>query len=194
MRGALAKMTLKSAVPCVKATSRSSTAHPQEKAIFSWQGVQRSCASQTIRPQCILRDAREERALLLDEEESRKTESMPAIGFFHRTKLLGAGVALISRLPGLVGHAVDGLAALVLAHGRAFGVGFLFKPVGQAVAAEARQIHQIDVLDVATGTQMFDQAPEHGRFKFRSGFLVNRHDHTLVRCPGYLAVVRTIPI
>jgi len=23
---------------------------------------------------------------------------------------------------------------------------------------------------------MFDQAPEHGRLKFRSGFVVNRHD------------------
>src|SRR6202521_115167 len=100
---------------------------------------------------------------------------MPALGLFHCRLLLGTGRALMSRLPGLVGHAVDGLAALVLAHRRTLGVGFFLEPIGQAVAAEAREIHQIDVLDVAAGAQMFDQAPEHRRFKFRSGLLVDCH-------------------
>src|SRR5258708_6529308 len=102
-------------------------------------------------------------------------ESMPAMGFLHRRELLGTGRALIGRLPGLVGHAVDGLAAFVLAHVSTLGVGFLLEPVGQAVAAESREIHQIDVLDIGAGAQMLDKAPEDGGFKFRSGFFINRH-------------------
>src|ERR1700716_3475275 len=105
---------------------------------------------------------------------------MSAMALFHRRELLRTGLALEARLPGLVGHAVDGLAALVLAHGGALGVGFLFQPVRQAVAAEARQIHQIDVLDVVAGAQMLDEAPEHRGLEFRSGFVVNRHGRTLV--------------
>src|SRR6266850_3849502 len=100
---------------------------------------------------------------------------MPALGFLHRGELLGARRALMSRLPGLIGHAVDGLAAFVLAHVGTLGVGFLLEPVGQAVAAEAREVHQVDVLDIGAGAQMPDKAPEHGGFKFRSGFVVNRH-------------------
>ena len=79
------------------------------------------------------------------------------------------------RLPLLIGHAVDRLAALVLADGDPFGVGLFLHPVGQAVAAEAGQIHQIDVLDVGPGAQVADQAPENGGFQFRSGFVVDRH-------------------
>src|ERR1700744_3792066 len=100
---------------------------------------------------------------------------MPALGFLHCRELLGAGRALIGRLPSLVGHAIDGLAALVLAETQALGVGFLFHPVRQAIAAEAGEIHQVDILDVATRAQMLDQPPENRRFKFRSGFVVDRH-------------------
>src|SRR5882757_4242315 len=106
--------------------------------------------------------------------------SMPAMALFHRRELLRTGLALKARLPGLVGHAVDGLAALVLAHRCALGVGFLFQPVRQAVAAEARQIHQIDVLDVVAGAQMLDEAPEHSSLEFRLGLVVDRHGRTLV--------------
>src|ERR1019366_6316302 len=109
---------------------------------------------------------------------------MPAMALFHRRELLGTGLALISRLPGLVGHAVDGLAALVLADVSALGVGLLLEPIGQAVAAEAREIHQIDVLDIAAGPQMFDEAPKNRSFKFRSGFVVNRHGRSLAVCRG----------
>jgi hypothetical protein len=113
-------------------------------------------------------------------EKSRKVKSsVPALGFFHRRELLGAGLALKSRLPGLIGHAVDGLAAFVLAYLGAPRVGLLLEPVGQAVAAEARKIHEIDVLDIGAGAQMFDQAPENGGFEFRSGFVVKGHDRDL---------------
>jgi hypothetical protein len=33
---------------------------------------------------------------------------------------------------------------------------------------------------------MFDEAPEHRSFKFRSGFVVNRHEHDLNRCLAVL--------
>ena len=104
---------------------------------------------------------------------------MPVMGFFHRRELLGTGRALMGRLPGLVGHAVDGLAALVLAHPSALGVRLFLEPVGQAVAAKAREIHQVNVLDIAAGTQMLDKTPEHGGFKFCSGFVVDGHGRDL---------------
>src|SRR5215211_5421384 len=44
-------------------------------------------------------------------------KSMLALGFFHRIELFGRGGALKLRFPGLVGHAIDGLAAFVLAQG-----------------------------------------------------------------------------
>jgi hypothetical protein len=80
-----------------------------------------------------------------DEEE----DSMSALGFFHRGELFWTGRTLMGSLPGLVGHAVDGFAALVLAHRQALGIGLVLEPIGQAVAAEAREIHQIDILDIA---------------------------------------------
>src|SRR5947209_13902856 len=82
-------------------------------------------------------------------------------------------------LPGLVRHAVDGLAALILRHLRALGVSRLFKPIGQAVTAEPGQIHQIDVLNVGARAQMLDHASESGGLELRSGFVVNRHGRTL---------------
>src|SRR5664279_396259 len=99
------RMTLKSAAACVKATSRSSTARPQEKAELANRGPYGA--------------------------------SVPAMGLFHRRELLGTGGTLMGLFPRLVGHAVDGLAALVLGHRRSLGVGRLLEPVGQAVAAKA---------------------------------------------------------
>src|SRR5438105_335563 len=117
-------MTLKSAPACVKPTSHSSTARPQEKA-----------QSAPLAPQW------------------RERRSMPAIGFLHRGELLRTGRTLIRRLPGFVGHAVDGLAALVLADRGTLGVRRFLEPVGQAVAAEAREIHQVDILNIGAGAQ-----------------------------------------
>src|SRR5229473_1546652 len=174
------KMTLKSAAPCVKATSHSSTARPQEKAFP--HGEEARLRRLDPSGYLILRDAA---SRLLRTRGSARGASVPAMDLLHRRELLGAGRALMGRLPGLVGHAVDGLAALVLAHISALGVGFFLEPVGQAVAAEACKVHQVDVLDIAAGAQMLDQAPENGSFKFCSGFVVNRHDR-------HLAVLRRL--
>src|SRR5450759_1117725 len=179
-------MTLKSAAACVKATSRSSTARPQEKAKIRLAQRGSSCpalcrASTSSLPRHIktwmagTSSAKTRFALLPGHDDEMGKTSMPAMGFLHRGELLGTGRALVSRLPGLVGHAVDGLAAVVLAHRRALGVRLFLEPVGQAVAAEAREIHQVDILDIGAGAQMFDKAPENGGFEFCSGFVVNRH-------------------
>src|SRR5205823_14788832 len=44
-----------------------------------------------------------------------------------------------------------------------------------AVAAEAGEIHQIDILDISPLAQMLNQAAEGRRFKLCSGFVVDRH-------------------
>src|ERR1043165_3907101 len=63
--------------------------------------------------------------------------------FLRRRSLL-----LVLRLPLVIGHAVHGLAALVLGERDAFRVGGFLHPVAETVAAEACEIHQVDVLHV----------------------------------------------
>src|SRR3546814_17635290 len=67
---------------------------------------------------------------------------------FERSGLGAVHSGLIPRFPLAVRHAVNVFARLVLAHRRALGIGGFTQPVGQAVAAKAGQIHQIDVLHV----------------------------------------------
>src|SRR6476619_5680146 len=54
---------------------------------------------------------------------------MPAVGLLHRFELLRGGRALVFRLPLFVRHAVDRLAALILADSDALGVGLFLHPV-----------------------------------------------------------------
>src|SRR6202012_2832973 len=63
-----------------------------------------------------------------------KRESVPRMGLLHRRQLVRADAALIFRFPGLVGHAVDRFAALVLGERHALLVGGVLQPVGQAGA------------------------------------------------------------
>src|SRR6476661_7165080 len=58
-------------------------------------------------------------------------------GLLEGRLLLGRGLFLVLLAPFVVGHAVDDLAAFVLAHGDALFVGGVLHPVRQAVAAEA---------------------------------------------------------
>src|SRR5262249_32609455 len=117
------------------------------------------------------------RATPLKREASAQAgESVPRMGLLHRRKPLGAGLALILRFPGLVGHAVDSLAAVVLAHGHALRVGRLLEPIGKAVAAETGEVHQVVVLQVGPFAKMPDKAPEGGGFELGSVFVVDGHD------------------
>src|SRR4030088_1802656 len=49
-------------------------------------------------------------------------DSMSALALLHRRELFRRGGTLVHCLPGVIGHAVDRLATLVLAHGNALGV------------------------------------------------------------------------
>ena len=101
----------------------------------------------------------------------------------HRRKLLRARRSLIFGLPGLVGHAVDRLAAVVLAHCNALGVGGILHPVGEAIAAETGKIHQIDILNVGSLLQVRDERGERdfrrirdfGEHRFAEEHMPERH-------------------
>jgi hypothetical protein len=95
--------------------------------------------------------------------------------FLEGGLLLRARFFLMLGAPLVIRLAIDEFAAFFLGHGQTFFIRRVLHPVRQAVAAETGQIHQIDVLDVGTGAQVADQAPENGGFQFRSGFVVDRH-------------------
>lgn len=77
-------------------------------------------------------------------------------------------------LPVVIGHAVEDFARLFLAKGDTpFGGGFLI-PATQAVPAEARQVHEVDVLHLgAIFHEMLAQAAEGGGFEFDFGLAVH---------------------
>jgi len=76
----------------------------------------------------------------------------------HLCDLLRRGFALMLRFPLRKRHAVDDFARLIP---RQIAVRFR-NPVGQAVAAKARQSHQIDILHIGAMLQMRDQTAEGG--------------------------------
>src|SRR4051812_2215101 len=78
-------------------------------------------------------------------------------------RLRRRGLFLILRLPLLIRHAVDTLACLRIRHGDALLLRFLAIPAREAVAAEAGEIHEIDVLHIGALAQMLDQAAERRR-------------------------------
>src|SRR5262245_55258996 len=75
--------------------------------------------------------------------------------------------------PFFVRHAVNELAALLLAHRHAARVGRVLHPIRQAIATKAGEIHEIEVLHVGALTQMLDEAPESGCFEFGAGLIVH---------------------
>ena len=77
------------------------------------------------------------------------------------------------RLPLLERLAVNDLAALVLGHRHALGIGGVLHPVGKAIAAEAGEIHHVDVLHVGAAAQMLDEAAIDGGFKLGLGLVVH---------------------
>src|SRR5215218_9255020 len=88
--------------------------------------------------------------------------SVAGLRFLEGRELRPGRLVLVARLPGVVRHAVDVLAALVLGERDAARVGGLLQPVRQAVAAEPGEVHQVDVLHVRACPQVLDEAPEGG--------------------------------
>lgn len=79
--------------------------------------------------------------------------------------LFGACFFLVLGLPFLVRHTVDHLARTLLAQLKAFLAGGLLIPIGQAVAAKTRHVHEVDVLHLMALAQMSDQAAERRCFQ-----------------------------
>jgi hypothetical protein len=82
---------------------------------------------------------------------------------------------LVFGFPVIIGHAINVVACIVLAEGEAFFRGGILQPVGQAIAAEACKVHQIDVLHITSLLQMADQTAQDCRLQFRLGFIVHVH-------------------
>ena len=51
----------------------------------------------------------------------------------------------------------------------------ILHPVGQAIAAKAREIHHVDVLHIGAIAQMGDEAAKGGSFQFQLCFGVDAH-------------------
>src|ERR1700761_6036564 len=134
----LSRKTLKFGGCSVKLTSRSSTAAPTPSRPRRRKLWIISCHTACGVCRC----------------ESASSASMSGMGLLHRGHLLGTCDVLMFRLPGLIGHAVDGLATLVPGQRNALLIGGILQPVRQAVAAEACQVHQVDVLDVSALAQV----------------------------------------
>src|SRR5262245_12836067 len=76
--------------------------------------------------------------------------------------LLRAGLFLMLRLPFVIGHAVDDLPRFGIGQFHAALLGRFAIPARQAVAAEAGEIHQVEILHVGALPQMLHEAAESG--------------------------------
>src|SRR5690242_19212582 len=87
--------------------------------------------------------------------------------------LVARGFLLVLGLPLVVRHPVNDLAGLRIGHLDALLARLLAVPARQAVAAEAGEIHQVDVLHVGALLQVRDQAAEGGSLEFGLGLVVH---------------------
>src|SRR5262245_61049943 len=81
-------------------------------------------------------------------------------------------LGLVLGLPGLVRHPVDDLPRLFLAEREPLSRGRLMVPAGETIAAEARKLHQVDVLHVGPLAQMRYEPAEGGGLELGPGALV----------------------
>src|SRR5579864_1597450 len=91
--------------------------------------------------------------------------------------LLGRRLLLVLRAPFVVGHAIDDLARLRVGQRDALLLGRLAVPTRKAVAAEAGEVHQVDVLHIGALAQMCDERAERRGFEFGAGLVVHAHLH-----------------
>src|SRR5260221_7655591 len=82
-------------------------------------------------------------------------------------------VLLIPLLPIVIRHAVDDLAGFRIAERDALLLGRRAVPLGQAVAAKAGQVHEIEVLHVGALAQMRDQVPKRRSLELRTRLVVH---------------------
>src|SRR6266851_9790530 len=110
--------------------------------------------------------------------------------------LLGARFLLVLLAPFVIGHAVDDLARLGVAECDALFIGRGAVPFRQAVAAEAGEVHQVDVLYVGALAQMRDQRAVRRGFELGAGLVVHDPPPLLppyVAPPGAILNASRIP-
>src|SRR3954470_24899879 len=90
---------------------------------------------------------------------------MTWIGLGKRGLLLRTRIFLVFRLPLFIWHAIDKLASVLIGKADTLRFRLLAIPAAQAVPAESREIHHVDVLHVGTLAQMLHQATECGSFQ-----------------------------
>jgi hypothetical protein len=94
--------------------------------------------------------------------------------------LFGAGFFLVLGFPLGVRHAVNHFAGVIEAELDLALVGCGLVPLGQAVAAKPRKVHQVNVLHVLAAVQVGDQAAKGGGFEFKA-LLVSHGVHRAFR-------------
>src|SRR4051794_33355758 len=82
---------------------------------------------------------------------------------------------LVLLAPFVIGHAVDDLARLGIAERDTLLLGGGAVPFRQAIAAEAGEVHQVDVLHIGALTQMREQGAECRGFELGAGLVVHLH-------------------
>src|SRR5215469_11866907 len=124
-----------------------------------------SCACRAIRNVPAVVQTRSSAATRTSNRSAQRTDRsllrMLALGKRQREQLLLSRFLDVFRLPVRVRFAVDALARRILAQlGAALGGSFAI-PVGEAIAAESGQDHQVDVLHVvALDVEVLQQAAE----------------------------------
>src|SRR6478672_9316086 len=81
-------------------------------------------------------------------------------GLIESGLLLLRSLFMVLGLPLLVRHAVDQLAALIIRHWDMPFVSCVLHPIREAIAAEADEINQVDILHSGTRAQMSKEASE----------------------------------
>src|ERR1700732_5012482 len=114
---------------------------------------------------------------------SASPNSMLRLGGGESRLLLGARLLLVLLAPFVIGHAVDNLARFRIAQRDALLLGRGPVPFRQAVAAEAGEVHQIDILHIGALAQMLDQSAEGRGFELGAGLVI--HGHLLFSPPMY---------
>src|SRR5260370_19654517 len=100
-------------------------------------------------------------------------ESVLVLRLVEGLLLVARRLFLVLGLPFVVRHAVDDLARLGIGDLDTLFARLLAIPARQAIAAEAGQVHQVEVLHVGALLQVRDQAAEGGSFEFGAGFVVH---------------------